>query len=568
MSTTYRLRTLLLAILTSIALLAAACGSGDDTESSTDSADSSTEETAEAASEESVDAEDDFGQADEAEEAVVDAPDAMEEEAMEDSEGAAADSATAGANRSVAPAADGGFFAVEGPDAEEDVDAQFEDYGIRSFIATDRDPLSTFALDVDTGAYSIARQWLESGQLPPRESVRVEEYVNSFNYDYPAPSEGLTVVADGGPSPFNPDNVILRLGVQAEQVANSERPDAALTFVIDTSGSMDRPNRLDLVKDALVGLTRELDRSDTVAIVTYSDGGQVVLPPTSVADEDEIIDAIDSLRPNGSTNLEAGLEVGYELANEQYRRDGVNRVILASDGIANVGLTDPDGLASMIRDDADEGIHLVTVGVGMDGFNDVLMEQLADQGDGFYAYVDDLSEAQRLFSDELVSTLVTVAIDGKIQVEFNPETVDQYRLIGFENRAVLDDDFRNDAVDAGELGAGHQVTAIYELTLRPGVRGRDRLGTAQLRWQDPEERTARETRLELTANTLDDRWSSTSDDFRLAVTVASFAEILRDSPHRGDISLSEVHAEADALAERSGQVAELTRLIDIARDLS
>ena len=494
------------------------------------------------------------------------ADDAMEEDAGSD---AAAPTTTTVAERSAAaPAAEGGFFTEEGADDEADVDANFEDYGIRSFIATDRDPLSTFALDVDTGAYTVARQWLESGQLPPRESVRVEEYVNSFNYDYPAPREGLTVVADGGPSPYDPDNVILRLGVQAEQVSNSERPDAALTFVIDTSGSMDRPNRLGLVKDSLIGLTRELDRNDTVAIVTYSDGGQVILPPTSAANDDEIIDAIDSLRPNGSTNLEAGLELGYDLANEQYIRGGVNRVILASDGIANVGLTDPDRLSSLIRDDADEGIHLVTIGVGMDGFNDVMMEQLADQGDGFYAYVDDISEAERLFSDELVSTLVTVAIDGKIQVEFNPETVEQYRLIGFENRAVLDDDFRNDDVDAGELGAGHQVTAIYELTLRSGVSGRDRLGTAQLRWEDPEERSVRETRLELTANTLEDRWSSTSDDFRLAVTVASFAEILRDSPHRGDISLSQVHAEADNLANRSGQVDELVRLIDIARDLS
>jgi Ca-activated chloride channel family protein len=567
MSTTNRLRTILLALLAAFALLAAACGGADDATDAVDDA----ADTAEAADDDGGDAE-----AEVAVESTDDGSDAAEEAMSDDAAGAMnepADGATATtvAERVVgqaAPAAGDGFFAAESPDAEQDVDANFEDYGIRSFIATDRDPLSTFALDVDTGAYSIARQWLESGILPPRESVRVEEYVNAFNYDYPAPSEGLTVVADGGPSPFNPDNVILRLGVQAEQVLNSERPDAALTFVIDTSGSMDRPNRLDLVKDALIGLTRELDRNDTVAIVTYSDGGQVVLPPTSVADEPAIVDAILSLRPTGSTNLEAGLQLGYELANDQYIRSGVNRVILASDGIANVGLTDPDGLAAMIRDDADEGIHLVTIGVGMDGFNDVLMEQLADQGDGFYAYVDDISEAQRLFSDELVSTLVTVAIDGKIQVEFNPETVDQYRLIGFENRAILDDDFRNDRVDAGELGAGHQVTAIYELTLRSGVSGRDRLGTAQLRWQDPEERSVRETRLELTANTIEDRWSSTTDDFRLAVTVASFAEILRDSPHRGDITLSQVFAEADSLSQRSGQVDELTRLVSIARDLS
>ncbi len=565
MSSTTRLRTILVALLAAFALLAAACG-GDDEATEFDGDDSA--DTSEEAAEEVADAaEEVVDEAEDAEDAMAD--DAMEEEATDSAEGS--DRATAeadGESLAASPAADGGFFTEESPDAEEDVDANFADYGIRSFIATDRDPLSTFALDVDTGAYSIARQWLESGQLPPRESVRVEEYVNSFNYDYPAPRDGLTVVADGGPSPYNRDNVILRLGVQAEEVSNSERPDAALTFVIDTSGSMDRPNRLGLVKEALIGLTRELDRNDSVAIVTYSDGGNVVLPPTSVADEDEIIEAIDRLRPNGSTNLESGLLLGYDLANEQFIRGGVNRVILASDGIANVGLTDPDGLASMIRDDADEGIHLVTVGVGMDGFNDVLMEQLADQGDGFYAYVDDVAEAERLFGDELVSTLVTVAIDGKIQVEFNPETVDQYRLIGFENRAVLDDDFRNDDVDAGELGAGHQVTAIYELTLRSGVRGRDRLGTAQLRWEDPEERTVRETRLELTANTIEDRWSATTDDFRLAVTVASFAEILRDSPHRGDISLSQIHAEADALSNRSGQVDEFTRLVDIARDLS
>jgi len=572
MSTQHRPRRTILALLAALALLASACGSDD--EATTASGDDSTEDSAatpgDAESEFNLDAVDEaaddaMGDAEEAmepaEDAMADAPDAMTESTVAGGEGQAA-------FRSAAPAdaAEGGFFAPE--TERDDADGNFEDYGIRPFVETDRDPLSTFALDVDTGAYTVARQWLESGNLPPRESVRVEEYVNSFNYDYPDPREGLTVVADGGPSPFNRDNVILRLGVQAEQVANSERPDAALTFVIDTSGSMDRPNRLGLVQDALSRLVFELDDDDTVAIVTYSDEGQVVLPPTEVAFRDEILDAIDRLRPDGSTNLEAGLDVGYELANQQYRRGGVNRVILASDGIANVGLVDPDGLARKIRDDADEGIQLVTVGVGMDDFNDVMMEQLADQGDGFYAYVDDLSEAERLFSDELVSTLLTVAIDGKIQVEFNPETVERYRLIGFENRAVLDDDFRNDSVDAGELGAGHQVTAIYELTLRSGAAGRDRLGTAQLRWEDPEERSVRETRLELTVDTIEDRWGSTSDDFRLAITVASFAEILRDSPHRGDISFSQVHAEADALAERSGQASELARLVALARDYS
>ncbi len=560
----------LLVLLVTFAVIASSCGGSDDSDTT-----SIGEESQEASEEAGSDADADLVETDDAADDAMEDVEASDEGAeaavdMTQGEGAATSTTTASRSASedaAAPAADGGFFAA--PEEESaDTEANFADYGIRPFVETTRDPLSTFALDVDTGAYTLARQWLESGQLPPRESVRVEEYVNSFTYDYPAPREGLTVVADGGPSPFNQDNVILRLGVQAEQVSNAERPDAALTFVIDTSGSMDRPNRLGLVKESLAGLTRELSDDDTVAIVTYSDSGQVVLPPTEVRDRNEILDAIDRLRPTGSTNLEAGLAVGYDLANEQYRRGGVNRVILASDGIANVGLTDPDGLSNMIRDDADEGIQLVTIGVGMDDFNDVMMEQLADQGDGFYSYVDDLREAERLFSDELVSTLVTAAIDGKIQVEFNPETVEQYRLIGFENRAVLDDDFRNDSVDAGELGAGHQVTAIYELTLRSGASGRDRLGTAQLRWEDPDERSVRETRLELTVNTLEDRWANTSDDFRLAVTVASFAEIMRDSPYRGDISFSQVQAEAEALSGRSGQVAEFVGLVERARELS
>lgn len=557
---------LLVALILAFGLLASACSSSSDDSAdlAADSADDAEApqggEDADAAMEESAieesteEAMDDETMADDM------ADDAMADESTEEP----AVPPTTPAGRS----ASGGFFGDEEGDASEaDVEAEFRDYGIRSFVDAARDPLSTFALDVDTGSYTVARAMLERGQVPPRESVRVEEYVNSFRYDYPAPSEGLIVVADGGPSPYNEENVILRLGVQAEELAGGDRPPAALTFIVDTSGSMDRPNRLGLVVDALSGLTRELNDDDTVAIVTYSDDGVVVLDPTPASDRDAILDAISSLRTTGSTNLQAGLELGYEMANAQYRRDRVNRVILASDGIANVGLVDPDSLANMIRDDADDGIQLVTIGVGMDGFNDVMMEQLADQGDGFYAYVDELSEAQRLFSDELVSTLVTAAIDGKIQVEFNPDTVEAYRLIGFENRAVLDDDFRNDTVDAGELGVGHQVTAIYELTLLDGVADRDRLGTAQLRWQDPDERSVRETRLELTASMLEDRWADTSSDFRLAVTVASFAEILRDSPHRGEITLSQVEAEAESLASSSGRVAELVDLIRTTRDL-
>ncbi len=443
----------------------------------------------------------------------------------------------------------------------------FEFYGVRSFVETERDPLSTFALDVDTASYSITRQWLDSNTLPPFESVRVEEFVNSFDYDYPVPDNGLTVVADAGPSPFDEDRVILRLGVQAEQVANRDRPDAALTFVVDTSGSMDRDNRIELVKTALTRLVNELEGGDQVSIVTFGRSGEVLLEPTSVRDRDEILDAIDSLHTGGSTDLESGLRLGYGLADDGFARNGINRVILLSDGVANVGLTDPAGLVGLIRDDADRGIQLVSVGVGMGNYNDVLMETLADDGDGFYAYVNNQAEAEHLFSDDLVSTLLTVAIDSKIQVEFDESSVAAYRLLGFENRAVLDDDFRNDAVDAGELGAGHQVTALYELELRDGVGSRDRIGTAALRWEDPDTGAVIETRLEITGSVIDDVWADTSDDFRLAVTVGAFAEILRESQFAGDVSLAQVADEAERLADHSSDIAELVELVRRADDL-
>ena len=549
--------TQLTALILASALAISACGTSDD-DDATDTTTGFFEDSGsdEVAVDDTGDAEGEF------------APSSGDDEAMERE---VADEAMAESD-AVAPETTtvdgGGFFGAEPVDDEIDADRTdgntFADYGVRPFVDTDRDPFSTFALDVDTASYNIAQQWLSEGVLPPAESVRVEEFVNSFAYDYDAPSSGLNVVADAGPSPFDEGNIVLRLGVQAEEVRNSERPDANLTFVVDTSGSMDRDNRIGLVKVALERLVNELDRDDTVAIVTYSDGATVLLEPTSVRDRDEILDAIDDLETNGSTNLEAGLRRGYDLANEAFVPDGINRVVLASDGVANVGLTDPDGLVGLIRDDADRGIQLVTVGVGMGNFNDVIMETLADDGDGFYAYVNEVSEAERLFSDDLVSTLLTVAIDAKIQVEFDEDTVESYRLLGYENRAVLDDDFRNDDVDAGELGAGHQVTALYELVLRDNVSASDRLGTVSMRWEDPDDRDVIETRLELNGSIVEDRWIDTDDDFRLAVTVAALAEVLRESPYAEEIDLDDVAEEVDALAD-SASVRDLAELIDDAR---
>ena len=425
-----------------------------------------------------------------------------------------------------------GLFAPEpDPDrssaADREEDNTFENYGVRPFVEASVDPFSTFALDVDTGSYTVARRWLDEGLLPEPDSVRVEEFVNAFDYDYDAPREGLDIYVDGAPSPFEDGDVLVRIGVQAAVIDDRDRPNAALTFVVDTSGSMDRDNRLGLVKEALEQLVQELDNDDTVAIVTYSNKSSVVLEPTSVRDDDEIYDAIDDLRADGSTNLEAGLRTGYDLAEEAFIDGGINRVILASDGVANVGLVDPDELSRTITDRADDGIQLVTVGVGMGNFNDVTTEQLADQGDGFYAYVDSFDEAERLFEQELIATLTPVAIDARIQVEWDDRYVDAYRLIGFENRGVLDSEFRNDDVDAGELSSGHTVTAIYELDLDGDADGRIELGEIALRWKDPNDGEWIELHEDVDLRDVEDDWDDTSDEMKLATLVAAWAEILQ-----------------------------------------
>ncbi len=549
----------LLSALFAISLIATACGAD---ESATDLADA-VEDVVDGDSEES------FVESFDEEEAMEDEEEAMEdeEEAMEDSDDSGASAivpppAEAAADEAAADAAEevtdgGGLFGTVDVDADEvepepqqSADPRFTDYGIRQFIATSRDPQSTFALDVDTGSFTIARRFLDEGNLPPRESVRVEEYVNALNYDYDAPRDGLDVVVDGGPSPFNPDNFLVRVGVQAEEIDDNERQPVALTFVVDTSGSMDRPDRLGLVRESLAILVEELDRDDTVAIVTYSGQSGIILEPTEVRNRDRILDAIDSMRAGGNTNLQAGLDTGYDLAREAFRDDGVNRVIVASDGLANAGITDVDALAQRLRRDADAGISVVTLGYGLNGFNDTTMEQLADQGDGFFSYIDTIDEAERLFSDELVSTLITSAIDAKIQVEFDPNVVDEYRLIGYENRGVRDSDFRNDDIDAGELGAGHQATAIYEIVLDRDVDIDDRaeIGIVALRWQDPDSGEVLEIDEDIDLRDIEPRWTDTPVDFRQATVVATFAELLRDNPFADDVDLIDLADEVNALS--------------------
>lgn len=453
-------------------------------------------------------------------------------------------------------------------------DVTFEDPGTNPFVDPRDDSESTFAMDVDTASYDIGQRFLDDGYLPDPASIRVEEWINRFDLGYPAPDETtFGIHVDGGPTPFTASqrSQLVRIGIRSRDVADRDRPDAMLTFVVDVSGSMAREGRLEVVKGSLELLVRELRDSDRVALVVYGDDARVVLNPTAGEDRHRILDAIRSLRPEGSTNFEAGLRLGYALARDALREGGINRVVLASDGVANVGATDPGQLLDAIRRDRRAGIELVTVGVGMGNYDDVLMERLADDGDGRYAYVETREDAERLFVDGLVGTLLTVAEEAKVQVAWDPEVVEEYRLLGFENRRLRDDDFTDDRVDAGEVGAGHSVTALYEVRLARGVDGEPvRLGEVRLRWREASTGRIEELTRPVRASDLAERWRAAVPEFRLAATVAAFAEVLGHSPYAGGIGLWDLREEAHDLArtfDGDPQVLELEELIERAAEL-
>ncbi len=483
----------------------------------------------------------------------------VEEEVVEDYDYAPAEEVAAGAaaNEAAGEAEEFSYTAYptaaprdEGEaDYDEENDNAFADYGVNPLVDTDEDQFSTFAVDVDTGSYTIARRYLNENEMPYPSSVRVEEFINYFDqgYDRPSAREVFTINLDGGDAPFTESRnyQILRVGIQGYEVDQYEREDVSLTFVIDVSGSMDLENRLELVKDSLELLVEQLRPDDRVSIVVYGSRARVVLEPTDGDDKDEILWAIRQLQPEGSTNAEAGLKLGYEMALRAFNHRGINRVILCSDGVANVGKTGAGSIWEEIEARASEGITLTTVGFGMGNYNDVLMEQLADMGNGFYAYVDNHDEAERLFVENLVSTLQVIALDAKVQVEFNPNVVSRYRLIGFENRDVADEDFRNDAVDAGEIGAGHSVTALYEFKLYPGERGE--IATVSFRWQDPDDYEVTEISEVIHTRDLQDTFSEASFYFQWDVLTAEFAEVLRDSYWARDTDLDDLRDYFEAL---------------------
>jgi Ca-activated chloride channel family protein len=416
------------------------------------------------------------------------------------------------------------------------MDNYFQDYGVNPFVTAAKDHLSTFALDVDTASYGITRSYIENGELPPMDAVRAEEFINSFDQGYASPLESaFTLYADGGPSPFIKENdVLIRFGVQGYRVPDSERKPLRLTFVVDVSGSMAEENRLGLVQDALNLLVDRLDDRDTVTIVAYTDSAWLVLQPTNAADKRVIKRAINGLYPMNTTNLNEGLQLGYKYAYRNFDPEAVNKVILCSDGVANQGYTDVDTILEFVHGYVESGITLTGIGVGMGNYNDVLLEQLADNGDGNYYYVNDKEEAHKVFVEDLTATMQVIGYDAKIQIDFNPDVVARYRLIGYENRAVADEDFRDNSVDAGEIGAGMSTTALYEVQLQEGAEGR--IATAQLRWQDAVSKEVTEIDGNFYTTDLVGDFAETSPYFQLTATVAAYAEMLRVSPYvQGDL---------------------------------
>jgi secreted protein with Ig-like and vWFA domain len=425
------------------------------------------------------------------------------------------------------------------------------------------EPLSTFSVDVDTASYANVRRFLTSGRRPPRDAVRIEELINYFSYDDPAPTDDdpFAVSLEAAASPWHTDRLVVRIGLKARDIDRRERPAGNLVFLVDVSGSMSAANKLPLVKQSLKLLVNELGASDRISLVTYAGQAALRLPPTPGDDKATILAAIDGLASGGSTHGSAGIEMAYARAAEHFVEGGVNRVLLATDGDLNVGITSDTALEGLIREKAQSGVFLTVLGFGEGNLQDAKMERIADKGNGIYAYIDGLREARKVLVEQLTGSTITVAKDVKLQVEFNPATVAGYRLIGYENRLLASDDFRDDTKDAGEIGAGHSVTALYEIVPRGVAPGRgaeplkyqqqpeppvvladetgepsDDLLTVKLRWKQPEGSTSQLAEFPLADRGGD--FEAASTDLRFAAAVASFGMLLRGSDQAGSVTFA------------------------------
>jgi Ca-activated chloride channel family protein len=440
---------------------------------------------------------------------------------------------------------------------------EFKDYGVNPFIDAWRDHLSTFALDTDTASYAMARKYISEGNLPPYQAVRTEEFVNSFNQGYAPPVNGtFAVYADGAPSPIPADGtVLIRIGVQGAQLNNEQRKAGAYVFVVDESGSMASGGRIDIAKNAIKMMVNRLAPSDWIGIVAFSNSARTVLPPTLIIERSSIFRAIDSIQPTNSTNLQAGLQLGYQMASRAFRTGGNNRVILFSDGVANEGGIQPDEILRSVQDYANRDIALTCVGVGFGNYNDVLMETLADKSKGGnYTYINSDADAERQLVRKVMA-LQTIADDAKIQVDFNPDVVAQYRLLGYENRAVADVDFRNDAVKGGGIGAGHTTTAMYAVRLRPSAQGR--IATVNLRWQEPDSKQWREVNGNMMTFDIAPTFFAAPSRYRLAATVALFSEVLRHSPYTY-VTLRDISGYANSLTSALREDADVAEFAALA----
>ncbi|MFY0568892.1 YfbK domain-containing protein [Archangium lansingense] len=426
-------------------------------------------------------------------------------------------------------------------------DMYFKSYGVNPTIDTEEERFSTFSVDVDRASYALARGYLERGAMPDEQAVRVEEFVNSFDYGYRSdPESPFSVHVEGFPSPNRKGYHVVHIGLKAREVSRQQRKPTHLVFVIDVSGSMNIENRLGLVKQALRLLVNELDERDRVSIAVYGSAAHLVIGPTSAAEKHKLMEAIDEFYSDGSTNAQAGIELGYSIASEHFLKGGINRVILCSDGVANNGITDADGIWERVRAQAAKGITLTTIGFGMGNYNDVLMERLAQVGEGNYAYVDQLEEARRIFVQNLTGTLQVVAKDVKLQLEFDRKAVARYRLVGYENRMLTKEQFADDRVDAGEVGAGHSVTAIYEVKLREPT---DTFAALRIRYKEPEGGDSRELEKQLPSSVLRPAYGRTAPPTRLSYVAAAFAEKLRGSYWIRTLSWEQLHALWEALDE-------------------
>ncbi|HEX6083595.1 MAG TPA: VWA domain-containing protein [Thermoanaerobaculia bacterium] len=437
-----------------------------------------------------------------------------------------------------------------------EVEHNTEEYGRfeeNPFLRPADNPLSTFSVDVDRASYANVRRFLRDGVRPPRDAVRIEEMVNYFTYDYPEPATGepVSITTELAACPWNAKNRLLLIGLQTKKIATADLPPNNLVFLVDTSGSMQSPDKLPLVKNALRLLVDQLRPEDTVSIVAYAGSAGLVLKPTRGSDRGAILEALDAFEAGGSTAGAEGIVLAYQVAKDHFLREGNNRVILATDGDFNVGVTSDGELEQLIESKRRDGIFLTVLGFGSGNLKDSKMELLADKGNGNYAYIDTIAEARKSLVQEMGATLLTVARDVKIQVEFNPAAVGAYRLIGYENRLLRAEDFNNDAKDAGEIGAGHSVTALYEIVppggdvpsgsvdalkyqTRSAAASSD-LATVKLRYKAPDGDASR-----LMTHVVPTALGQPSENFRLASSVAQLGMLLRDSPHKGDAAFETI----------------------------